>query len=158
MRATFAGSSASSVNSFLCGEPFGTEQNPHPRAQRLPRIMKVSAPRCKHSCVLGQIAAARQRGRCHGGSGGGDSGRSVAGSVISSGGAGGGGLAGSRFTGCAFSAAGGLLGDFVSGAVVAGSWSVDDGCCVVGAGSVSLREADSTTICLPPCMLRASVA
>ena len=48
-RATLAGSFGSSVNSFLCGEPLGTEQNPQPRVQRLPRIMNVAAPRLKHS-------------------------------------------------------------------------------------------------------------
>ncbi len=29
----------------LAAEPLGTEQNPQPRVQRLPRIMKVAAPR-----------------------------------------------------------------------------------------------------------------
>jgi hypothetical protein len=49
MRATLAGSSGSRRISCLDGDPFGTEQNPHPRVQRFPRIMKVAAPRLKHS-------------------------------------------------------------------------------------------------------------
>ena len=49
MRATFEGSSGSNVNSRFAGEPLGTEQNPQPRVQRLPRIMNVAAPRLKHS-------------------------------------------------------------------------------------------------------------
>ena len=38
------------------GLPLGTEQKPQPRVQRLPRIMKVAAPRWKHSWILGQRA------------------------------------------------------------------------------------------------------
>ena len=38
------------------GLPLGTEQKPQPRVQRLPRIMKVAAPRWKHSWMLGQRA------------------------------------------------------------------------------------------------------
>jgi hypothetical protein len=49
MRATLAGSAASSGNSRRAGLNFGTEQNPQPRVQWLPRIMKVAAPRWKHS-------------------------------------------------------------------------------------------------------------
>ena len=50
------GSSGSSVNCCLRGEPLGTEQNPQPRVHRLPRIMNVAAPRWKHSLRLGQRA------------------------------------------------------------------------------------------------------
>ena len=56
IRATFAGSSGSSENSRFSGEPFGTEQKPQPRVHRLPRIMKVAAPRWKHSWIFGQRA------------------------------------------------------------------------------------------------------
>ena len=47
MRATLAGSAASSRISCLAGEPLGTEQNPQPRVHTLPRIMNVAAPRAK---------------------------------------------------------------------------------------------------------------
>ena len=42
--------------SCLRGEPLGTEQNPQPRVQQLPRIMNVAAPRWKHSWMFGQRA------------------------------------------------------------------------------------------------------
>src|ERR1017187_3648148 len=54
--ATCCGSSGSSKNSFLAGEPLGTEQKPQPRVHKLPRIMKVAAPRWKHSWMFGQRA------------------------------------------------------------------------------------------------------
>ena len=44
------------MNSRFAGDPFGTEQNPQPRVQRLPRIMNVAAPRWKHSWMFGQRA------------------------------------------------------------------------------------------------------
>ena len=57
MRATLAGSAGSSRISCLSRvEPSAREQNPQPRVQRLPRIMKVAAPRWKHSWMLGQRA------------------------------------------------------------------------------------------------------
>ena len=54
--ATLAGSAGSSRMSCFAGEPLGTEQKPQPRVQRLPRIMKVAAPRWKHSWMFGQRA------------------------------------------------------------------------------------------------------
>ena len=57
MRATLAGSSASRRVSCLRGFSFCTLQNPQPRVQRSPRIMKVAAPRWKHSWIFGQRAS-----------------------------------------------------------------------------------------------------
>ena len=42
--------------SCLAGLALGTEQKPQPRVHQLPRIMKVAAPRWKHSWMLGQRA------------------------------------------------------------------------------------------------------
>ena len=56
MRATLAGSAGSRCMSCARGLSFGTAQKPQPRVHRLPRIMKVAAPRWKHSWMLGQRA------------------------------------------------------------------------------------------------------
>src|ERR1035437_2101980 len=56
MRATLAGSEGSSGISPRAGLNLGTEQKPQTRVQRSPRIMKVAAPRWKHSWMLGQRA------------------------------------------------------------------------------------------------------
>src|SRR5665213_1689018 len=56
MRATFAGSAGSRRISWIRGLPLGTEQKPHPRVHRFPRIMNVAAPRWKHSWIFGHRA------------------------------------------------------------------------------------------------------
>src|ERR1017187_5120471 len=56
MWATLAGSAGSNGSSRRAGLNLGTEQKPHPRVHRPPRIMKVAAPRWKHSWIFGQRA------------------------------------------------------------------------------------------------------